>query len=135
MSIMGETFIHSSESCVWRRHVNTCYLHDVSWGALSCNWTSSNNFNSSRNMTDWNLIRWLLNFDILITHKFTLLDLKDEVSLNHILDTLLTWALNFWGELLSVNALIDLKSTSITSIDCNLHARLNIAASGDNSLY
>lgn len=135
MSIVCESFSHSCKTCIWRRHVDTCYLNDISWGALSCDWASSNYFDSSWNMTDWNLIRWLLDFNILIAHKFTLLNLKDKVSLDHILHTLLTWALNFWGELLSVNALIDLKSTSITGIDCDLHARLDITASGDNTLY
>jgi hypothetical protein len=79
------------------------------------------------------LIRRLLDFNILITHKFTLLNLEDEISFNHVLDTLLTWAFNFWGELLSVNALIDLKSASIACVDCNLHARFDITASGNNT--
>jgi hypothetical protein len=84
-------------------------------------------------MTNWDLVRWLLDFNVLVTHKFTLLNLKDKISLNLILHTLLTWAFNLWGELLSVNALIDLKSTSITSVDCDLHARFDITAPGNNT--
>ena len=86
-------------------------------------------------MTDWDLVRWLLDFNVLVTHKFTLFYLKDKISLNLVLNALLTWALNLWGELLSVNALIDLKSTSITSVDCDLHARFDITASGNNTFY
>jgi hypothetical protein len=63
-----------------------------------------------------------------------LLDLQNEITLNHVLDTLLRWALNFGCELPSIDALIDLKSTGITCIDSHLHARLDIAASGDNTL-
>lgn len=100
---------------------------------MSGNWTSSNNFDLSWNMTNWHLIRWLLDLDILVTHKFTLLDLKDKVTLNHVLNTFLTWAFNLWGELLSVDALIDLETTGITSVNSNLHARLDVAASSDNT--
>jgi hypothetical protein len=134
MSIMGESFMHSSKSSVWRWHVDSCNLNNISWGAHSGNWTSSDHFNCPWNMTNWYLIRWLLNFDILVTHKFTLLDLQNEISLNHILDTLLRWAFNLWSKLPSIDALIHFKSASITCIDSNLHARLDNTASSDNTL-
>jgi hypothetical protein len=31
MSVVDETLVHSCEPGVWRWHVDTCYLHNVSW--------------------------------------------------------------------------------------------------------
>jgi hypothetical protein len=110
-------------------------MDDVSGRALSGHWASSNNLNESWNMTDWNLIGWLLNFNILIRHKFTLFDLKNKHTFDLILNTFLTRALNLWGELFCIDDLINLKPASITSIDSNMHAWFDITASSDDTFH
>ena len=85
-------------------------------------------------MTDWDLIRWFLNLNILIAYEFTLFDLQNKITFNHVLYTFLTWAFNFWCKLFAIDALVHFKSTSITCVYCNLHARFNSAASGHNTL-
>ena len=84
-------------------------------------------------MTNWDLIRRLLDLDLLVAHKFTLLHLEEKLPLNHILDTLLTWAFYPWRKSFAADSLINLKTTSITRINSNLHAWLDITAPGDDT--
>lgn len=84
-------------------------------------------------MTDWDLIRRLLDLDLLVAHKFTLLDLEEKLPLNHILDTLLTWAFYPRRKSFAADSLINLKTTSITRINSHLHAWLDITAPGDDT--
>ena len=130
---MGKSLSHTSKTLIRRWHIDSCDLNNITWGTLSGDWTSCNYLDGSWNMTNWNLIRWLLDFNILVTHKFTLLDLEDKISLNLIFHTFLTWAFDLWCKLLSVDALIDLESTCIASVDSYLHAWFDITASGDNT--
>lgn len=118
---------------VRRRHVDTSYQNNVSGWALSCDWSSCDYFHLSWNMSDWHLIWWFLDLDILITNKFTRFNLQNQLSFNLILNALLTWAFNQRCELLLLNNLVHFKSTCITSIHCNLNARFNIRASSNNT--
>lgn len=110
-------------------------MNDISRGAHSSDCTSCYDTDLSWNMSNRYLIGRFLNFDILIAHKFTLFDLKDKLTLYLILYTFLTRTFNLWSKLFCTDDLVDLKSTSITGIYSNLHARLNITASSDNSFH
>jgi hypothetical protein len=80
-------------------------------------------------MSNWNLIGLFLDFDFLITEKFALFCLKIQMSLDLIFYTFNAWAFNLWSECPSENNLINFISTSVTSINCDLHAWFNITAS------
>jgi hypothetical protein len=84
-------------------------------------------------MTNRNLIRWFLNFNILIANEFTCFNLKNQLALNLILYTFHTWAFNKWSKLLLLNNLINFKTTSIACIVSNLNAWFHITASCNNS--
>lgn len=93
--------------------------------------TLSYDVNLPRNMADWDLIGRFLYLDLLITDKLTLLNLQDQLTFDLILGTTNTWTLNLGCELLLVYHLVDFHTASIACIDCNLHARLDIAAPRD----
>ena len=124
--------IHFTRRC-W--HIDSCNLNNITWWAQSCHWTFRNNFKLNRNMTNWYLISLLLDFDFLITQKFTLFCLKIQMSLDLIFYTFITWAFDLWSECLSENYLINFITTSITGINCDLHAWFNITASSNNTFY
>lgn len=134
MSLVGQPSVHGLESILWRGHIDTCDLHDISWRALSSDGSSSDDPDLPWHVTDGNLIRWLLHLDLLEADELALLYLEDEITLDHVLHTFLRGALDLWSELLSVDDLVDLESASIAGVDCHLHARLNVAASGDDTL-
>jgi hypothetical protein len=60
--------------------------------------------------------------------------LHNELSLCLVSLTSFGGAFNFRNKLFGVDDLIDLKSTYIASIDCNLNARLDIRTASDNTL-
>ena len=86
-------------------------------------------------MANWDLVRWLLNSNPLETLEFALLDLQDELSLHLIFDASNTWAFHFWSERFRSDDLINFISACLTSVDGDLHARLDVAASGNDSFY
>ena len=51
----------------------------------------------------------------------------------HIFYTFLTDAFNLWQKFFWINYLINFCTTGITSINCDLYARFNITASGNNT--
>jgi hypothetical protein len=93
-----------------------------------------NDIDLSWNMSNWYLIRRLLNLDLLIAYKLTLFDLQDELTLDLVLHTPNTWALKLWRESLEIDDLINFHTTGITSINSHLHTWLDVAASRDDSL-
>ena len=75
---MGEdTRTHSLETMELLRHVDSGASDNVTWRALTSVYTLSDNVHGSGDMTNWHLIRRLLNFDFLETNKFARLDLHD----------------------------------------------------------
>lgn len=86
-------------------------------------------------MSNRDLIRRLLNFDILVANEFTCFYLKNKLTLNLIFNTFHTWALNKWSELFLMNDLINFKTTSIACIVSNLNAWFNITTSCYNTFY
>lgn len=85
-------------------------------------------------MTNWNLIRRFLDFDILETNEFACFHLENKLSFDLILNAFHTWALNKRSELLLLNNLVDFKTASITCIVSNLDARFDVTASCNNTL-
>ena len=77
MGVVLQTSSHRLESLerCWQIDTRKCY--DISWGAHSSDCTSSDYVYLSWHVTDRDLVGRLLDFDILITHKFTLFDLKN----------------------------------------------------------
>jgi hypothetical protein len=69
----------------------------------------------------------------LITYKLALFDLENQLSLNLIRSASLSWTFYQWRESFRVDYLIDLISTSIASIICNLNAWLHITTSGHDT--
>lgn len=84
-------------------------------------------------MSDWNLIRWLLNFDFLVANEPGVLDLQDQLTFHHIFDAFLTWALDHWSESFAAYCLVDFESAGITCVNSDLYAWLHVTASGDNT--
>lgn len=115
-------------------HVDTNNIYQISWRALPCIMPFGNNIDLSWNMSNWYLIRWLLNFDLLVADKFALLDLQNELTLDLVLDTADTWTLNLWRECFQIDDLVNFHTTCIAGIDCHLHAWLDITASCDDTL-
>jgi len=130
---MSESSSHSSVAKEWRRHIYTSNCHDITRSALSCYLTSSKNFHGSRNMTNRHLVRWFLNFDLLITQELALLDLQNKDTLDIIFNTFWSRTFKFRVKFLGIDDLVNLKTASIASIDCNLHARLDITDTSDNT--
>ena len=116
-----------------RRHINTFYLDNISWGTLSCHWSFSNYLNLSWDMTDWNLISWFLDFNHLVTDKFTLLNLENKLPLNLVFYASLTWTLNSWSELFWAYNLVYFKSACITGINSYWHTWFDITAPCNNT--
>ena len=114
-------------------HVDSSDLNNIARRTLFRDWASCKNLNLSWNMSDWNLIRRFLNLYLLVAHKFALLNLKNELTFDLIFDAPLTWTFNSWSESTSTYHLINLKTTSITSIDSYLNARLNVTAPCNNT--
>lgn len=95
---------------------------------------SGNDVHLPWNVSDWNLIRWFLNLDILVADKLALFYLQDQLSLDLILYTPHTRTLNFWRECLLIDYLINFHSTGIASVNSDLHAWFDVAASSDDTL-
>lgn len=57
-----------------------------------------------------------------------------ELALSLVSLTSSGWAFNFRHKLFGVDDLINLETTDITGIDCNLNARLDIRTASDNTL-
>ena len=106
----------------------------ITWSALSSDWPLCYDLDLSWDVSNWYLVRWLLNFDLLEAHEFRLFDLENELSLDVVLDALLTWAFDHWCKLLLVDDLIDFVTAGITCEDCNLDAWFDITASGNDTL-
>ena len=84
-------------------------------------------------MSNWDLVTRLLNFDVLIGDKSRRLHLEDQLSIDLIRLTLFRGALNYWVELFWVNELINLETTAVAGVNCDLHARSNVAGSCNDS--
>lgn len=134
MGVVDKSVSTSGESGLDGWHIDTSDFDMITWRAHSGNRTSSDNLNLPRNMTDWHLVGWLLNFDILVAHEFRLFNLENKLTLNVVLDALNTWAFDHRGKLFLVDDLINFVTAGITCEDCNLDAWLNITASGNDTL-
>lgn len=134
VNFMVKTSFEGIESLGRSGHVNTCNLDVVTWRALSGYWSSAHNSHLPWNVTNWNLIGWFLELQFLKTDELAGFDLENQLALNHILDTLDTWAFNQGSKCLLVDNLVNFAPTCITSIVCNLNAGLDIVASGNDSL-
>jgi hypothetical protein len=75
-----------------------------------------------------------LNFDLLEADEFARLYLHNELSLCLIGLAPLGRAFNLRNKLFGVDDLIDLKTTYIASIDCDLNTWLDIRTASDNTL-
>ena len=84
-------------------------------------------------MTDGYLVTRLLNLDVLISEEARRFYLEDELTINFVRLAFLGWALNDWVEFLGVDNLINFKTTSLTSVHCDLHLRSNITCSRHNT--
>lgn len=133
---MCKTSPHSSKSLLERsRHVDSNYCDDVSWRALSCVLSLSQDLQCSGNMTNGNLVRRLLDLDFLVTHELGGLDLHNKLTFSLVSNTLLTWAFYFRVELSCVNNLINFISTHIASVYCYSDTRLDITSLSDNTFH
>ena len=67
------------------RHVDTCYCYNVTWRAAASVHSLRYNAHSARDMTDRDLIRWLLDLDLLVADEFTGLHLHHQHALSLVL--------------------------------------------------
>jgi len=79
------TGTHCCEAMEWLRHIHTCYCYNVTWRAAASVHSLGYNAHSTRDMTDRDLIRWLLDLDLLITDEFTGLHLHHQHALRLVL--------------------------------------------------
>jgi len=84
-------------------------------------------------MTNRDLVTRLLNLDVLVGNEAGGLDLEDELPVNPVRLALIGGALDDRVELLRVDKLVDFVAAAITGVYSHLHARLDIAGTGDNS--
>ena len=131
---MWKTCSHCLVPKEWLWHVYTCDYNDITRWTLSGIISSGNDFHLSRHMTNWNLIWWFLDLNILVAFKFAWFNLHDKASLSLVSDTSTGWAFNLRSEFLGIDYLIDFTATNITSINSNLNARFYITCSSHNTL-
>lgn len=65
----------------WLRHVDTCYCYNVPWRATPSVHSLGYNAHSAGDMTDRDLIRWLLDLDLLVADEFAGLHLHHQHAL------------------------------------------------------
>ena len=85
-------------------------------------------------MTDWDLVTWLLELDLLVGDELGGLDLENELAIDVILLALRRWALYGWIELLRVDDHIDFEATAFACVYRNLHAWSHVARSSYDTL-
>ena len=77
-------------------------------------------------MANGNLIRGLLDLNILVGNELGLLDLQVKLSFDVVLHAFHTWALNHWGKFFGMNNLVDFVTASLAGVDGHLHAGFDI---------
>lgn len=69
----------------WLRHVDTCYCYNIAWRAAASVHSLGYNAHSARDMADRDLIRWLLDLDLLVADEFARLHLHHQHALSLVL--------------------------------------------------
>ena len=59
--------------------------------------------------------------------------MEDKLTIDLVCLAFIRWALHDWVELLRVDELINLIAAAVTSVNSDLHARLDIACTGHNA--
>lgn len=119
----------SLKTCCNCSHVNSNNIYDVSRRALSRIMAPRDDIDLPRHVSDRYLIRRLLDLDLLVAHKLALFDLEDQLTFDLILDTSHSRTLDLGRERFEIDDLVNFHSAGITSVDSNLHAWLDVAAS------
>jgi len=125
----------SVETVVWSRHVDTSQRDDVSWGALSGELISSEDFDCARHVADGDLVTWFLDLDVLERDKPRGFDLDLQSTFDVVFDALGAWAFDLGIEFLRVDDLVDFKTARVASVDSDLHAWLYVTGTGDNTFH
>lgn len=130
---MAQSSSHPLETCEGGWHINSTDGHNITGGTFPSIDPSSNNLDLSGNMTNWDLFRGLLNFELLVAYESTGFNLHYQLTLGLVLNTLSRRAFYFRVEFSCVDDLIDLKSANITCIDSHLDTGFHITCSGNYS--
>jgi hypothetical protein len=77
-------------------------------------------------MADWHLITWLLELDILETHKFRGASRHDKLAFDTVDLAFISRTLKQWVELSLTDDLVDFKATDITHVNSDLHLGLHV---------
>ena len=89
----------------------------------------------SGHMTDWYLVRWLLDLYFLETHKLGWFDLENELSFDHVFDALLWGTFQQRSEGFAWYHLVDFETAGVACILCHLDAWDDSCAFGDDTLH
>lgn len=122
-----------SETEVSLRHIYSCNCDVISRSAFSNKFSFREYFYCPRYVTDWNLITWFLNFDVLKTYEFRRSDVHNQLAFNFVLNAFLGGALNEGIKLFLSYNLIYFESAHIATVYCYLHLRFYITCSYNDS--
>jgi len=131
--IMCKSRFQCFETIESLRHVDSSNIDSISRGTFTSNLSLGKYFHRSGYMSNRNLIRWFLDFNLLVADKLTRFDLKNELTFDSVLYTFLCWAFDLRIKLSLVNDLVDFSTASVTGKYSHLYARLDIADSRDNT--
>lgn len=130
---VSQACVHRLEALDLSGHVNSEDLHSISRRALARSLTLADHIYLSRNVADGDLVAGLLELDLLVAHKLTLLHLDNELSLHIIFHANCSRTLDHRCELLARHNLVNFETTSVTCVNGNLHAGFDVADLGDNT--
>jgi hypothetical protein len=132
VSVLGQTRCSKPEERLGHEYTSACNI--VAWGTLSSIFTLRSNFQCTGHMANRNLIRGLLNFDILERYKLGRPDLHGQFSLDFIDFTFVARTLDQWVELLLADDLVNFESTNIAHVNRHLHLGFHVGCSHHDTL-
>jgi len=130
---MDELGVDSSGVFKLGRNENSSNNNDISWCTFSGIFSLGDNAEGSRDISDWNFFRSLLDFDFLVRDELGGTIVRDELSSSSVLLTDSTRTVDQRHVDLGVYSLIDFETTDFANITSNTDNRTNVRDLSDHT--